>query len=142
MSSEYKGETGNGNPFGQFSNMTQPTPEMFTQMMQPMLSANASMIEMQSKMWHTAAEASQQWCEFVSKRLEKDAKFMEQLQNSQTPQAFMDSFTKFSRTMAEDYQHEFSQLSQLSSTAAGGTSEVMRQASESMTALSGAAARS
>jgi len=141
MSSEYKAKSGNGNPFDQFSNLMQPTPEMFTRVMQPMLSANASMIEMQSKLWHTAAEASREWCEFVSKRLEKDAQFMEQLRNSQTPQAFMDTCTQFSRRMAQDYQEEFSELSRLSSKAAGGTSEVVRQATESMTALSGDAAR-
>ncbi len=141
MSSEYKSQSGNGNPFEQFSNFMQPAPEVFTRMMQPMLSANASMIEMQSKMWHTAAEATHEWCEFISKRLEKDAQFMEQLRNTQTPQAFMDTCTQFSRRMAQDYQEEFSELSRLSSKAAGGTSEVMRQATESMTALSGEAAR-
>jgi len=141
MSTESKSRTGDGNPFEQFSNMMQPAPEMFTRMMQPMLSANASMIEMQSKMWHTAAEASREWCEFVSKRLDKDAKFMEQLRNTQTPQAFMDTCTQFSRRMAQDYQEEFSELSRLSSKAAGGTSEVMRQATESMASLQGEAAR-
>jgi len=141
MSTESKARTGDGNPFEQFSNMMQPAPEMFTRMMQPMLSANASMIEMQSKMWHTAAEASREWCEFVSKRLDKDAKFMEQLRNTQTPQAFMDTCTQFSRRMAQDYQEEFSELSRLSSKAAGGTSEVMRQATESMASLQGEAAR-
>jgi len=141
MSSQYKGQSGNSNPFEQFSHIMQPAPEMFTRMMQPMLSVNASMIEMQSKMWHTAAEASQEWCEFISKRLEKDAKFMEQLQNSQTPQALMDTCTQFSRRMAQDYQQEFSELSRLSSKAAGGTSEVMRHATESMSSSQGEAAR-
>jgi len=142
MASDYKTQSGNGNPFGQFSNLMQPSPEMFTRMMQPMLSANASMIEMQSKMWHTAAEASREWCEFVSKRLDKDAKFMEQLRNTQTPQAFIDTCTQFSRRMAQDYQEEFSELSRLSSKAAGGTSEVMRQATENMSSLSGEATHS
>jgi hypothetical protein len=137
MSSEYKAQSGNSNPFEQFSSLMQPAPEMVTRMMQPMLSANASMIEMQSKIWHTAAEASQEWCEFISKRLEKDAKFMEQLQSSQTPQSFMDTCSQFSRRMAQDYQQEFSELSRLSSKAAGGTSEVMRHATESMSSMQG-----
>jgi len=120
----------------------QPSPEMFTRMMQPMLSASASMIEMQSKMWHTAAEASREWCDFISKRLEKDAEFMEQLRTSQNPQAFMDSCTQFSRRMAKDYQDEFSEMSRLSSKAAEGTTDVMREAGETMSSFSGEAAGS
>ena len=142
MSSEYKTSSGNGNPFDQFSSMMQPAPEMFTRMMQPMMSANASIIEMQSKMWHTAAEASREWFEFVSKRLQQDAKFMEQLQQTQNPQAFMDTCTKFSQRMAQDYEEELSELSRLSSKAAGGTSEVVRQASENISAMSREAAHS
>ncbi len=137
MASEYKPQSGNGNPFGQFSNMMQPSPEVFTRMMQPMLSASASMMEMYSKLWHTAADASREYCDFVSKRLEKDAQFMEQLRTSQNPQAFMDTCTQFSRRMAQDYQEELSELSRMSSKAAGGTSEVMRQATENMSSLSG-----
>ncbi len=142
MSSEYRSQSGDGNTFEQFSNFMQPAPEMLTRMMQPMLSANASMIEMHAKLWHTAAEASREWCDFISKRLEQDARFVEQLQHSQSPQALMDTCTQFSRRMAQDYQEEFSELSRLSSKAAGGTSEVMRQATESMASLHGEAARS
>jgi len=142
MSSEYKSQSGNGNPFDQFSNMMQPAPEMLTRMMQPMLSANASMVEMQSKMWHTAAEASREWFDFISKRLEQDSQFLERLGKTQNPQAFMDTCTQFSRRMAKDYQEEFSELSRLSSKAAGGTSEVMRQATESMSSMAGEATHS
>ncbi len=142
MSSEYKAPSGNGGAFEQFSNLMQPTPDMWARMMQPMLSANASMIEMQSKMWHVAAEASREWFEFISKRLDKDAQLMEQLRTMESPQAFMDTCTQFSRRMAQDYQEEFGELSRLSSKAAGGTSDVMRRATESMTSLSGEAARS
>jgi len=137
MSSEYKTQSGKGDPFEQFSSFMQPSLEMFTRMIQPMLSASASMIEMQSKMWHTAAEASREWCDFVSKRLEKDAELMEQLCTSQNPQALMDNCTRFSRRMAKDYQEEFSELSRLSGKAADGTRDAMRQAGETMTAFSG-----
>jgi len=67
---------------------------------------------------------------------------MEQLQHTQNPQAFMDTCTKFSRRMAQDYQEELSELSRLSSKAAGGTSEVMRQATENISAMSREAAHS
>jgi histone H3/H4 len=130
MSTEYRRSSGNGNPFDQFAEVFQPGPQMFTRMMQPMLSANASMIGMQSKMWHTAAEASREWCDFVSKRLEKDAQFLHKLQDSQDPQDFMDTCAQFSRRMAQDYQEEFSELSRLSSKAAGTASEVMRETTE------------
>lgn len=136
MSSEYRMSSGNGNPFEQFSQFMQPAPEMFTRMMQPMLSVNASLMEMQSKAWHTAAEASREWFEFISKRLEHDARFMEQLKESENPQSFMDTCTQFSRKMAQDYQEEFSELSKLSSKAAGGASEVMREATEQASSLS------
>lgn len=140
MSNEYRKFSGNGNPFEQFSQFMQPSPEMFTRMMQPILSVNASLMEMQSKAWHTAAEASREWFEFVSKRLEQDARFMEQLKDTENPQTFMDTCTQFSRRMAKDYQEEFSELSKLSGKVAGGTSEVMREASETTSSLSREAA--
>lgn len=141
MSSEYKPQSGNGNPFDQFSSFMQPTPDTFTRMMQPMLAAGASMIEMNAKMWHAAADASREWCDFVGRRLEKDAKFLHDLRNAETPQSFMDNCAQFSRGMVKDYQEEFSELSRLSSKAAGGASEVVREATRNVGSLSGEGAR-
>ena len=145
MSSEYKTSSGNGNPFDQFSSMMTPTPDMFIRMWQPMLSTSTSMIEMNAKMWHAAAEASREWCDFVGRRLEKDAKFVAEIRGAENPQSLMDNVTQFSRGMVKDYQEEFSELSRLSSKAAGGVTEVARDAdadaSSSVSTLSGTGAR-
>jgi len=141
MSSAYKTGTGNSNPFEQLSNLIQPSPDMFSGMMEPMLSASASLIEMNAKMWHAAADASREWCDFIGRRLEKDAKFLQDLRNAETPQSFMDNCTQFSRGMVKDYQEEFSELSRLSSKAAGGASEVVREATRNVGSLSGEGAR-
>jgi len=145
MDSQFKSPFGDDKTFAQFTKLMTPAPDMLARMWQPMLSASASAIEMNAKWWHAAAEASREWCDFVGRRLEKDAKFMEEMRSAETPQSFMDNVTQFSQTMAKDYQEEFGELSRLSSKAAGGVSEVVREAadsaSSSVSSLSGTGAR-
>ncbi len=129
----------------QFASLMVPTPENMARMVQPMLSASASLIEINAKMWYAAAEASREWFDFIGRRLEKDAKLVEDLQNAPDPQAVVENVTQFSQRMAQDYQQEFSELSRLSAKAAGGASEVVRDATRSMSknisSLSGEGAR-
>lgn len=145
MDSQFESSQRENRTFEQFANVMAPTPEMFVRMLQPALSVSASVIEMNARMWHAAAEASREWCDFIGRRLEKDAKFVEEMQSAQTPQSFMDNCTRFSRGMVKDYQEELSELSRLSSKAAGGVSEVVREAADSassnVTALSEAGPR-
>jgi len=114
------------NPFEPFAHFMQPGPESFVRIIQPMMGATASMIEMQAKLWHAGAQASRDWFDFVGQRLEMDAKLMREMQSAWTPQAFMDAWMRFTRRMATDYGEEFAELSRLSSEASGGTCEVMR----------------
>lgn len=145
MSSQFKSAYGDDKTFEQFTKLMTPAPDMFVRMWQPMFSATTSMIEMNARMWHAAAEASREWCDFVGRRLEKDAKFMAEMGGAENAQSFMDNVTQFSRGMVKDYQEEFSELSRLSSKAAGGVSEVVREAadtaSSNVSSLSGTGAR-
>lgn len=145
MDSQFKSAQGVDKSFEQFVKLMTPAPDMFIRMWQPMLSTSTSMIEMNAKMWHAAAEASREWCDFVRRRLEKDAKFVAEIRGAENPQSLMDNVTQFSRGMVKDYQEEFSELSRLSSKAAGGVTEVARDAdadaSSSVSSLSGTGAR-
>jgi len=121
------------NPFEPFAHFMQPGPESFVRMVQPMMAATASMIEMQAKLCHAGAQASREWFDFVGRRLEMDAKLMKDMQGAWTPQAFMNTWMSFARRMATDYGEEFAELSRLSSKATGGTCEVMRDKPDNVT---------
>lgn len=108
-----------------------PSPETVSNMMQPAISANASMLQMNARLFHVAAEASREWLDFIGRRLEKDAALAEELRGAKDPQAMMDAYGQFLQTAAQDYQQEFTELMRLSTKAANGASDAIKEASRS-----------
>ncbi len=145
MDSQIKNAYDGENTCEPFTKLMTPAPDIFLRMWQQMFTATACTIEMNARIWHAAADGSREWCDFVGRRLEEDAKFVAEMHGAESPQSLMDNVTQFSRGMVKDYQEEFSELARLSSKAAGGFSEVVRDAaadaSSGVSSLSGMGAR-
>ncbi len=109
-----------------------PSPEAMSRIMQPAMSANATVLEMNARLFHVAAEASRGWFDFMSRRLEKDAAFAEKLRGAKDPEGLMSAYSEFYQTAAQDYQQEFSELMSLHTKAANSAGEAVKDASQSM----------
>ncbi|MEO1204702.1 MAG: phasin family protein [Pseudomonadota bacterium] len=108
-----------------------PSSNLLSHMMRPAMSANASVLELNARLFHMAAEASREWLDFIGRRLEKDAELTEELRHAKDPQAIMDAYTQFYQRAVQDYHQEFAELMRLSTKAANGAGEVIKEATSS-----------
>ena len=126
-------EPGQSEPrgFDSAAGLMQHNVEMATNMFDPLLAANISLLNWNASYCKRMAQAYSQWFDFVGHRLEADAAFAEKLQAVKDPEKISKVASKFLETAAEDYQKEVSELTKLTSRMADDATDALQDMSVS-----------
>ena len=114
---------------GDATDLMRHNADMLTNMFNPMLAANISLLNWNASYCRRMAQAYSQWFDFMGRRFEADAAFAEKLQDAKDTEKISKVYSKFFKSAAEDYQKEVSELTRLTARMADEATDTLQDIS-------------
>ena len=111
------------------SGLMQQNAAIASQMFQPLIAANITLLHWNAENCKRMAQAYSQMFDFIGHRLEEDASFAERLQASKDPKGVSDACSAFFEKAAKDYRDEVTELAKLTRGMAGAASDALQDLS-------------